>query len=239
MASDALSGPPGRVNGLATYFSIVPTPKAAFAQLARTPMWGWAAVAGIVLTLIGSVLAAPATAHFAQIMQQQRLAQLPADQRQQAAAAMAASASFVNFFIAAGGVVTPWIVWLVTAAIFLAGAALLGGQARWKLAWVAAVNAYVISAIAAVIYGIILRLRGPLSVNSTADVYVLPSLSQFVHGSVKLAAFLAAYNVMYIWYYIVAIIALEQILKLRRSAAIGTGIAVSLLSAGYAALVSR
>jgi len=228
-----------RANGLATYFSIIPTPKAALAQLARTPMWGWAAIAGLVLSLIATILAAPAQSHLAAIIQQQKLGQFPADQRAQAAAAMAASGSFVKFFLAASGAIGPWLWWLITAALFLAGAALAGGNARWKLAWVAGVNTFVIVAIAAVVSGIILRLRGPLGINSMADVLVLPSLGQVIHGGPKLVAFLSAYNVLYVWYYVVQVIALEQVLKLKRPAAIATVVVMSLLGAGYAALVAR
>ncbi|MDQ2818518.1 MAG: hypothetical protein M3T49_09990, partial [Candidatus Eremiobacteraeota bacterium] len=71
------------------------------------------------------------------------------------------------------------------------------------------------------------------------DVLVLPSLGQVIHGGPKLVAFLSAYNVLYIWYYVVEAIALEQVLKVKRPAAIATVVVMSLLGAGYAALVAR
>src|ERR1700736_4033892 len=107
-------------------------------------MWGWAAIIGFVLTVVGAIIGLPATLHMVQIQQQQQLSQMPADQQAQAQQAMAQFAPLMKYFIIGGTAVVPWIVWLIEAVIFLIAAALAGGVAKFKPAWVAAANAYVI-----------------------------------------------------------------------------------------------
>ena len=63
----------------------------------------------------------------------------------------------------------------------------------------------------------------------------------FFHpASVKLAAFLYyAFNIVSIWYFIVAVIALENMLKLGRTAAIVTMLVLLLGVSGLFALFAR
>ena len=138
-----------------------------------------------------------------------------------------------------GAIIIPWIAWLIGACIFLIGAALGGGEARFKNAWVTATNAYGVAAIGSIVSGIIVALRGADSVNSTMDMYASPSLAMLVHGSPKLGAFLYAFNVFNLWYYVVVIIALEHMLKLSRTAAIVTVVILALLGACVGALFAK
>lgn len=212
-----------KLNGLITYFSILFQPKTAFERLRAVPMWGWAAIAGIVLTMVTIWLSAPAQLHFASVMQQQRISQMPADQQAQAKAAIAQMGPVMKVFLAIGGLIGPWFGWLVAAVVFLIAAALTGGEAKFRSAWVASVNSYVVYGISGVVNSVILSMRDPSTVNSMADVVGVPSLGLLVHNNPKLYGFLAAYTVLNIWYYVVVVIALEQVLKIpRRSAIIAT-----------------
>jgi hypothetical protein len=229
---------PAKANGLATYFSIIIAPRAAFATLARLPMWGWAAIAGMALTLVGTILALPALEHFTSVLQHARFEQLPADQQAQANARLANFAGFMKWSIIFGALINPWVFWLVGAVVFVIGAALSGGDARWSRAWVASVNAFVIFAIATLLTDIILMLRGPQSANSVRDLQVLPSLAPLFH-SPKLAALFASYNFLYVWFAVVCVIALEQMLRMRRVPAVMTVLLLTLLGAAYAVVSAK
>ncbi len=232
--------PAERSNGLATYFKVLYAPGEAFATLARIPTWGWAAIVGIVLTLIASAIGLPAILHLIQASQQKALEQLPADQaatqRQVLAKvphALYAVFSFVqSFFI-------PWFAWLIGAVIFVIGAALSGGEARFKPAWVSAVNLYLIGGIGAIITYIIIALRGAENVSSAADLFALPSPAMLIHGSVKLQAFLYAFNVVNIWSYVVTVIALVHMMKMSRTAAIVTTVVLALVGGAFGAAFAK
>lgn len=232
--------PPARENGLATYLQVLYAPSEAFSKLAQTPMWGWAALAGVVLSVVGSVIGLSASLHMIHATQAQQLSQLPVDQASAQREALAKVPEWLySGAIVVGSVLGPWIYWLITTAIFLIGAALGGGEARFANAWVASVNAYVIAGVASVITYTIVALRGAENINAPSDLFALPSLAMLVHGSPKIAALLYTYNIVNIWFYIVAVIALERMLKLPRGAAIATIVVTSLIFAAVAALFAK
>ena len=209
-SSETIAPPPTEsASPLATYFKVIASPSEAFATLGRVPMWGWAAIIGVVLTLVSTLLTLPSSLHFARIAQELQYSQMPADQ---AAAAREVMTKFPKWlfwiFGIIGGFIAPWIFWAIGALVFLAG-------------------------------GAILALRGPDAANTATDLYALPSLAMLIHGSPKLAAFLYGFNVVNIWYYIVAVIALEQALKLSRGAAITTVIVLALFGAGIGAVFAK
>jgi Yip1-like protein len=233
------TAPSEKANGLATYFSVLTSPTAAFTQLARTPTWGWAALIGIVLMVAATLLSSPEQVKIAHIAQQQALSNMSADARAQAQQGMAAAESIIRVSIIVGGFVAPWIIWLVSAVVFTIGAAVSGAGARFSLAWVAAVNLGAIAFVGAVVNAIILALRGPDAIATPLDAYALPSLAMLVHGSAKLGSFLAAFNIVNVWYYIASVIALERMLSVKRNTAIATIVIYSLLSAAIAAAFAK
>ncbi len=238
--SPAASVPSEQANGLATSLKVVFSPSEAFSTLARVPMWGWAAIIGIALTLISTVIGMPASAHYRHIAIDQSLATMSAET---AARTREFYAKVPQWIFPAIGLVSsfiaPWLFWLVNAVVYLIGAALGGGDARFKLAWVCGVNVYIIAAIASVINYAILMMRGVDSITSFIDLFTLPSLAMFVHEPVKLAAFLYGYNVAYIWLYVVAFIALQRVMKLSTGAAIATVVVQSLCVAGLTAAFAK
>ena len=227
-------------NGLATYLKVLYAPGEAFATLSRVPTWGWAAVIAVFLTVAGTFIMLPATIHFAHAAQERQLAQMPADQAANAREAMARIPQWATGVGAViGAAVGPWVYWLLVAVVFIIGAALGGGDARFKLAWASVVNLNIIALVGGVITWVTIALRGPEGVNTMSDLYVLPSLAMFVHGSPKLEAFLYGFNIVYIWLFIVAVVALERVLKVRRGAAITTVLVFAIASAGFGALFAR
>ncbi|MBV8281733.1 MAG: YIP1 family protein, partial [Candidatus Eremiobacteraeota bacterium] len=219
----AATPPAEKANGLATYLMVLYAPGQAFATLARVPTWGWAAVVGIILTLAGTLIVMPATIHYTHIAQEQQLAQMSADKQEAARQAMAMIPDWIYpVFGIIGSFFAPWLYWLIGSVVYLIGAALGGGDARFRAAWVGAVNVYIIPALGNIVAGVIIMLRGAANINAQSDLFVLPSLAMLVHGSPKLEFFLYTFNIVNIWLYVVAVIMLQQLLKLRGIAAVVT-----------------
>ena len=236
----ATAVPQEKVNGLSTYLSIIFAPREAFAQLARTPMWGWAALIGMILAVAAPIISLPEIQKIGDVARQQALSQMSADQQAQAQSAMAMSAHLTPIFATAGAAVFIWLFWLVTALIYLGAAALTGGTATFGRAWVAVLNASIAYFVASLINAIILALRGPDAIGSAVDAYALPSLAMIVHGGVKLVTFLYyTTNLGAIWGYIVSVIALEQMLKMGRGASIATVVVITLIATGLAVWGAR
>jgi hypothetical protein len=234
--------PPEKAEGLATYLKVIYAPGEAFATLARVPTWGWAALIGTILAVVVALVILPASMHYSHIAQEQRFSQMPADQ---AAAAREFTAKIPSWAYAAIAIViTPiitWFIWLVFSLLFLLAAWIGRGAPTFRGAWVVTVNSYIVYALGSLIGGVILLLRGPESANTAADLYALPSALLFMHAaSPKLAAFLYyATNIASLWYYVVAFIALEQVLKLSRVAAIISAVVIGLFFAGLLALPAQ
>lgn len=239
-SSETVGQPAGRPNGLITSLKVLYAPTEAFATLSRVPMWGWAALIGLVLTLVGAYILLPASNHYAHIAQEQRLAQMPADQAAQARQAIAKfPQALYSVFALVGAFIFSWFFWIVTALIFLVAAALGGGEARFVGAWVSAVNLYIILALGSLINSVIVTLRGVGNINSISDLYGIPSLAMLAHGSPKMMMFLYTFNIINIWLWVVTVIALEQVLKMSRGAAIVTTVILALIGAGFAVLFAR
>lgn len=234
--SESLTAPEP-ANGLATYLKVLYAPGEAFTTLSRVPTWGWAAILGVVLTMVGTVILSPATTHFAHVVQQQRLSQMPADQAAAARQAIARVPEWVYPLSGiVGGFIFVWILWLISAVVYVIGAAVSGGEARFGGAWACAVNLYIIPVLGTIVSDIIVVLRGVSNVNTQTDLYGLPSPAMLFNASPKLATFLYSFNIVYIWLYIVAVIALERVMKMGRGAAIATILILALLLAGLGAL---
>jgi hypothetical protein len=233
--------PPEKADGLGTYLKVIYAPGDAFATLARVPTWGWAALVGIILTIVGTFLALPASLHYSHIAQEQQFSQMSAEQ---AAAAREFTAKIPQWayyiFAFIGALFGCFVGWLIASLIYLISAALGGGEAAFKKAWVAAVNLYIIPVLGSLAGGLILLLRGPENANTSTDLFVLPSPALLIHTPLKLAAFLYyGLNVVNIWFYFVAVIALQLLMKVSRVAAIVTVIVVGLLLSSVLALLAK
>lgn len=233
------TAPQAKANGLATYLQVLYAPSAAFQQLARTPMWGWAAIAGIALMFVATIISLPEITRIAEIGQQQALSQMSSDQAAQARQGIAAAQGFTRGVILVAPLIGAWVIWLIVSLVYLVSAAVTGGKPSFQAAWVAAVNAAAVSFVVQVVNAVILSLRGPDSISSAQDAYTIPGLAMFVHGNVKLAAFLNAFSIGTIWQYFVAVIALQEMLKMNRNAAIGAVIVLALLTGALGAVFAR
>jgi hypothetical protein len=239
MATTAPTQPEERANGLATYLNVIMSPTAAFQQLAKTPMWGWAALIGTILMLVSLIIMLPEQLKLVQIEQAKALAQMSSDQAAQARQGMAATAGVTNVIIIASAFIIPWFIWVISSIVYVIGAAISGASAKFSLAWVTAVNSCAVAFLGAIVNSIIVALSGPDAIGSPADLQRIPSLAMLFPDNVKLDAFLAAFSIAYIWFYVVAIIGLEQTMKMKRPAAIVTVLLYAVIAGGLGALFAR
>jgi len=231
-AAATIEAPPEHANGLATYFGVLFAPSDAFTTLARVPMWGWACVLGMVITITGAIVGLPATAHIAQIAQQAAISQAPADQQQVMRDGIGKFAPFMTGSIIFVSLLAPWIGWIITSLLILAGTAIGRGVVSFGKAWVLSVNSYLVFALGTpLINNVILRLQGADNLTKPSDAYVLPSLAMLVHPDVKIGALLYSFNVINLWYYAVLAIGLSRLMKLSAVAAWVTTIVLALVFA--------
>jgi len=173
----------------------------------------------------------PATVHIAQVAQQARIAEAPADQQQTMRDAIGKFAPFLGTTILITVVLANWIIWLITSLVVLAGAAIGRGVVKFGHAWALAVNLFAIPVLGSLVANVILRLQGPDNITKQSDAYVLPSLAMLFHGDPKVTAFLYAFNVVNLWLYFVLAIALQRTMKMSAVAAWVTTIVFAVLSA--------
>jgi len=239
MMATTTTAAPQKSNGLSTCLSVLWAPGAAFDQLRLTPTWGWAALAGIVLLLASTIISMPEIVKVAHIAQDQALSQMSSDRQAIARQSMQSTQGLIPWFAIGGVFIVTWIIWLISAIVYAIGGAISGAGAKFSMAWAVSVNLGVIAFVGALVNGIILALRGPDAISSALDQYTLPSLGMFSHDNVKLATFLNTYNVDYVWLYVVAVIALERAMSMKRTAAITTVVVYSLIGAGLATAFAR
>ncbi len=231
--------PAEKPNGLATYFGILFAPGESFATLSRTPMWGWAAIVGMLIVFAATIVSMPEILRIGQIAQAQAISQLSADQQAHAHQNAAAFAGVARVIIVVFSVVGPWILWLIATVIYIIGAAVAKADAKFDRAWVLAVNAFLIFGLGQLVNSVILAMRGPDSISSPTDAYAIPSLAMFVHDSPKLAAAMNAFNPFALWGYAVAAIGLQYMMRMKPSAAWITVVVYAVIGAGLAWAFAR
>jgi hypothetical protein len=225
-----------RLDGLIAYLTIPWRPRAAFSYLQRFPTWGWAALLGMLLTALAALIAQPAQLHVLAVSEAHRIAALPPGAQLRERMAVAQTSRSIGLLLMIGALVGPWLVWALIAIFFFISAAIGGGKARFAAAWVAALNSYAVLGIALVVNALLVSLHDPSSLNSSLDLARLPNLGMFFQHDRILAAFLSAYNPLYIWYYVIVAIALERLLGMPRPAAAVAAVAYSLLQGVIAAV---
>jgi hypothetical protein len=191
---------------------------------------------GMLLTLVATLISQPAQLHVMAVSEAHRIAALAPADRLRERLAIAQTSGFIGSFLMIGALLGPWVVWLCIAIFFFISAAIGAGKARFAAAWVAALNSYIVLAVALIANALLVALRAPSSLHSSLDLARLPNLGMLVAHDRVVAAFLFAYNPLYIWYYVVVAIALERLLGMPRAAAIAATVAYSLAHGVIAAL---
>ena len=230
-----------KANGATTALNVITAPREAFETLRVAPMWGWAFLIALVLTMIGQYLATPATIHAVQATWPQTIAQNPAlagmtpEQQQHA---LNNAISFIKWTWLFS-FITVLIAPLVATIIMLIFKAAGRGDAGFKQLWCAAVNISIVSVgVYSVLAGLISIVRGAATYNSTADLYrATPSLAWLMPGAgLKTVAFLAAFNVTGIW--AAVLVATAMIYLAKTSKAVATACAIVMLFASGALLAA-
>ena len=213
-----------RANGLATYFNVLFAPSAAFEQIARTPMWGWAAIAGVVIAIVATTLSLPETVAATHAFQQQMLAHAAADNRallQQQFDSQNAKPAWIQVI---NPIIGLFVSWLITAVVFLVATALSGGSASFSKIWSTTVNAALPSYLGLLVNSVILMLRGPASIGGFSDLFAIPSLAMVVPNNPLLAAFLTQFNPFQLWWAWAAVIGFGIVAGTKRGAAIASAV---------------
>lgn len=201
-------------------------------------MWGWAALAGLAMTLGAVLIAEPAQVHLLSLSEAHRIAVLPPGERVPERIAAAQIAGLRHSLFIVGALTLPWITWFLIALFFFIAATISRGRTSFGTAWVAALNSYAVYGVAGIVNAGLLALRNPAAINSPLDLVVVPSLGWLFPHNAALAAFLSAYTVLNVWYYVVVACALSELLKMPRGAAIAATIGYSLLYGFFAASVA-
>ncbi len=227
------------LDGLVTYARVLISPRVAFARLAVVPTWGWAAIAGIVMTLAAMLIAEQAQLHMLALSEAHRIAALPPSERLRERVATAQVAPFVASLFVVGALVTPWFTWALIATFVFIAAAIGRGAISIAGAWVATLNSSAVYGLQMVVNALLVARQDPNSLRTALDLVRLPSPAWFFPHDVALASFLTAYNILSIWYYVVMAIALERLMRMPRPAAAIAAFVYSLLCGFFAAAATR
>lgn len=233
-----------KANGLSTVLDVVTAPVKAFETLRAVPMWGWAYIITAVLCMIGQYLGAPAVAHAiqagwpAQIAANPKLAAMTPEQQQQGLKFALVAVQWAWLFvpvIALGAALLETVIMMIFKAVGR-------GDATFKQLWCAAMNTLVVSfGLYSIVNGLVVMVRGPQTFNSTIDtIRAMPSLAWLVPAvNVKLAAFLAAFNVIAIWGAVLLVIAMMYVARVSRGNAIACAVVTTALAGLYLAWSAR
>ena len=202
-------------------------------------MWGWACILGLIISLVAAIIGLPATVQIAQVAQQTAISQAPADRQQAMRDGINSFTPFMGPSIIISVLIVTWIIWLISALVVLAAAAIGRGVVQFGKAWAVAVNLYAIPVLGSLIANIILRLQGPENISKQSDAFVLPSLAMVMHGDAKLSAFLYTFNVINLWLYAVFAIALQRTMKVGSTTAWVATVVFALLSALLAMSIAK
>jgi Yip1 domain len=234
----------GKNAGLATVADTVLSPTDAFRRLSVAPTWGWAYLATVVACAIGTYLSSAATAHAvsagwsAQVAANPQLAAMTPQQQQRAL-------SMANTFVHYVWLITPISV-LVAAAlqtlILLVFKAIGKSAATFKQLWCLSMNTLLVGlGLYTLLAGIIAVVRGAAAYNSNMDVVrAVPSLAWLVpHASIKLVAFLAAFNVIAIWGAVLVAIGMIAVARVSKANAYAAAFTITLLAGCFYGLTAK
>lgn len=233
-----------RRNGLTTALNIIVAPKEALETLREMPMWGWAFLIACVLAIIGSFLSMPAQMHASQAAMAHmyatdpRFAQLTDAQKAQQTNLALTIGKAAPFF-------TPFIlliVGFVSALVLLVVNAIGRGKGTFKQFWATSLNVSIVTfGLYSVINGILAVVRGPDAYNKPLDQFLaMPSLAWLAPGaSLKMVAFLAAFNPFTIWGFVLTFLTLTVVARMAKGPAyLGSGI-LFVLGALFYTLAAR
>ena len=154
--------------GLVSYSSVLVRPRVAFERLKNLPTWGWAAAIGLLLTLGAFLVPEPAQLHVLAASESHRIAALPPGERVRAQMAHLQIAGSLKSLFILGALIGPWITWFLMALFFFVTAAISRGRASFGMAWVVALNCYVVYGVAGMVNATLLATRDPNLVNSAS-----------------------------------------------------------------------
>lgn len=236
--------PPERRSALLNVVDIVIAPNAAFDRLRAVPTWVWAFAVAAVLGIVGTLLAEPAFVHALQKSLPARLAASPSIAKmspEQQQRAIALQLKIVGTMTAFSWVAVPFadlITGLVQALIMTIANAVGKGTASFKNYFALSMHAAVVgTGLAALVLGIIVRLRGVDAFETTAAIQsVVPSLAMLAPGTHGgLAGFLGGINVFNVWAAVLLALGMQRMGRIAPAPAWVTAAIFVIATAGFAA----
>jgi hypothetical protein len=208
-------------SGFQTLADVIVAPASAFERLRTQPTWGWAFIVAIVGATIGAYFTIPAIMHGTQASWASTMAANPRTAALSPAEQQRSLQIVLNFmrFSWIFTIVFVPIAIFIFSIIMLLFSAIGRGSASFASMWAVACNIAVVSAaIASIVTGITVSIRGASSFNSPQSVTAaVPSLALFAASAgPKLYAFLGGLNVFSIWAAALVYVAM------RKTARIGT-----------------
>lgn len=205
---------------MATAWSVVAAPRAAFEGLRVAPTWGWAFLIAMVLGIAGTVLSTPAALHSVahQMAVNPQYAQMSDAQRRQAAGL---TLQLVRF----GWAYIPFLLLLsalLQTVIMLIFNAAGRGNATLMSLWASAMNIAIPGfGLSLLATGVIAVLRGPDGYNSALDsLLAMPSLAWlFSHATPAVVGFLSGLNPFSIWAFFLTALAMVVVTRVSKPSA--------------------
>ena len=233
-----------RRSGLANVIDIIVSPNSAFDRLRQVPTWGWPYLIVTALGVIGTVLVVPALEHAldtslpAKLASMPQIARLPADQQQHVIELQLKISKTILGFFWLFVPIQVLLIGLVQGLIMTIANAVGGGDGTFKKYYALSINVAVVGfALAAVVLGIIVQVRGPNSFEEQSAVTgALPSLALLAPG-VKggLAGFFGQLNIFTLWATALLAFGMERVGRVRPVVAWTFAALMLLLNAGFAA----
>ena len=190
------------------------------------------------MTVLALLISEQAQLHVLAVTEAHRLAALAPAERLPERIATARVAPLRRPLFIIGALVAPWLVWTLISLFLFIAAVLARGRASLAAAWVAALNTYAVYGVGGVVNALLVAAHDPATMNRSSDLLRLPSPGWLFPHAPHVAAFLSAYNVAGIWYYVVVAIALEVLLRMPRIAAAIAAFVYSLFFGVFAVLAT-
>ena len=190
------------------------------------------------MTVLALLISEQAQLHVLAVTEAHRLAALAPADRLQERIATARVAPLQRPLFIIGALTAPWLVWTLISLFLFVAAALGRGRPSLAAAWVAALNTYAVYGAGGVLNALLVAAHDPATMNGPNDLLRLPSLGWLFPHAPQMAAFLSAYSVAGIWYYVVVAIALEELLRMPKVAAAIAAFAYSVFFGVFAVLAT-